>query len=390
MSITIFTHKSKIDRNGNMKVFLRVSHAGKRFFIATGLVTAEPLKGTMFPKKDKNRTTKKNRLDEIVAIAERLQLENPDVSASRLKELIAKDVSPNKKTKGKCLTDYMEQYAQTKTGRTATLYKQTSKRVSDFDMDLPLDKIDHKWLSDFERKCSKTMCINTISIHLRNIRTVFNWCIMEEVTNNYPFARFKIKSEKTKKRSLSVEQLRVLRDYPCEDFQKPYRDIFMLMFYLIGINATDLLHLRHENLNGGRIEYQRAKTGKHYSIKVEPEAMEIIKRYKGKDYLIDPLDRFKNHLDWLHHFNDGLKTIGKTYRNGCKPTGKELFPNISSYWSRHTWGTLAAEIDTPIDVIAHALGHSIPGLDVTSIYIRFNEKKVDEANRKVIDFVNSQ
>ena len=212
MSITIFTNKSKTDRNGDMKVFLRVSHAGKRFFIATGMVTAEPLKGTMFPKKDKNRTTKKNRLDEIVAIVERVQLENPDVSASRLKELIAKQVSPNKKTKGKCLSDYMEQYAQTKTGRTATLYKQTSKRVSDFDMDLPLDKIDHKWLSDFERKCSKTMRTNTISIHLRNIRTVFNWCIMEEVTTNYPFARFKIKSEKTKKRSLSVEQLRVLHD----------------------------------------------------------------------------------------------------------------------------------------------------------------------------------
>ena len=390
MSITIFANKSKTDKNGNIKVFLRISHAGKRFFVFTGLTSTEPFKGASFPKKDKNRLAKNNRLNEIVLAAERLQIENMDLSASQLKDLIMKEIDPTRKNKGKYLTGYMEQYAQTKTGRTATLYKQTLKRVSDFDMDLPLDRIDHKWLSDFERRCAKTMRTNTISIHMRNIRAVFNWCIMEGYTENYPFARYKIKSEKTAKRSLSVKQLRILRDYPCEDFQKPYRDIFMLMFYLIGINATDLLHLKHENLKDGRIEYQRAKTGKFYSIKVEPEAMTILKRYKGKNYLIDPLDRFKDHLDWLHHFNDGLKTIGKTYRNGCKPTGKSLFPDLSSYWSRHTWGTLAAEIDTPIDVIAHALGHNIPGLDVTSIYIRFNEKKVDKANRAVIDFVNSK
>ena len=95
-------------------------------------------------------------------------------------------------------------------------------------------------------------------------------------------------------------------------------------------------------------------------------------------------------MNWLHHCNDALKTIGKTYKIGVKTSGNALFPDLSTYWSRHTWSTIAAELDTPIDVIAHALGHEIPGLDVTSIYIHFNEKKVDDANRKVIDLVNSQ
>ena len=234
------------------------------------------------------------------------------------------------------------------------------------------------------------MKVNTIGIHLRNIRAVFNWAVSDEKTQNYPFSHFKIKHEETQKRSLSAADLRLLRDFPCAEYQKPYRDIFMLMFYLIGINAKDLLYLTHKNLVGDRIEYVRAKTGKRYSVKVEPEAKAIIERYKGKKYLIDPLDRFKSYLDWLHHFNDALKDIGKDCQPGKKKTGNALFPNISSYWSRHTWGTIAAEIDTPIDVIAHALGHRIPELSVTNIYIRFNEKKIDKANRAVIDFINRE
>lgn len=390
MNITPFTRPSKKDKDGNLKVFLRVNFNGKRFLVYTGITSPGELEGTIFPKTDINRVTKKNRLDAIMKGAEEILLKNHDMPANRVKPLIMALINPSKIDMGSNLVQKIEKFANTKSGRTVELYEQTARRVSEFDNIATLSSVDSKWLRDFEKYCAKTMKTNTIAIHMRNIRAVFNWCILEEETNNYPFSRFKIRHEKTAKRSLSVEQLRQLRDFPCEEFQKPYRDIFMLMFYLIGINAVDLLNLTERNIVGDRIEYVRAKTGKNYSIKVEPEAMEIINRYRGTKHLIDPLDRFKNHLDWLHHFNDGLKTIGKTYRNGCKPTGKELFPNISSYWSRHTWGTLAAEIDTPIDVIAHALGHSIPGLDVTSIYIRFNEKKVDAANRAVIDFVNSQ
>ena len=62
----------------------------------------------------------------------------------------------------------------------------------------------------------------------------------------------------------------------------------MLMFYLIGINAIDLFNLKQ--IVDGRIEYKREKTGKLYSIKVEPEAMEIINRYKGNKFLLNTLE----------------------------------------------------------------------------------------------------
>lgn len=187
-----------------------------------------------------------------------------------------------------------------------------------------------------------------------------------------PLRRFSIKKEETRKRSLTAEQLRLLRDYPCEEYQIRYRDMFMLMFYLIGVNAADLFNAKHSALVNGRFEYKRAKTGKLYSIKVEPEAQAIIEKYKGKDYLLNIMDEYGNYKDFLHRMGIGLKQIGETERKGLggKKSRNPLFPDLSSYWARHTWDTVAAELDVPKEVIAHALGHSWANSTTTDIYIR--------------------
>jgi hypothetical protein len=43
-------------------------------------------------------------------------------------------------------------------------------------------------------------------------------------------------------------------------------------------------------------------------------------------------------------------------------------------------------LDIPVETIAAALGHGY-GNQITAIYINFEQSKVDDANRKVIDWV---
>ena len=85
--------------------------------------------------------------------------------------------------------------------------------------------------------------------------------------------------------------------------------------------------------------------------------------------------------------NKALKQMGPYERvgRGGKKIRHPLFPEITSYWARHSWATIAASLDIPKDTIAHALGHG--GNTVTDIYIDFDQTKVDEANRKVLDWV---
>lgn len=257
------------------------------------------------------------------------------------------------------------------------------------------------WLRDFEQWLGATCSVNTRGIHLRNIRAVMNAAIDEGVVpaDLYPFRRFKIKKEETMKRSLSVGDLRRLRDYPCEGWQRKYVDVFMLSFYLAGINLVDLMGLPPLGADGV-IRYRRSKTGVLCQLSVPPEARAIIERYRGERHLLWFGERLKPGAegwhDWLHRFNEGLQKVGPSgymyVRRKGQCGGKQrvkvynaLFPELTSYWARHTWATLAAEIDVPDAVIDAALGHKSP-CRMADIYIRRDARKVDEAVRRVIEY----
>jgi site-specific recombinase XerD len=284
-----------------------------------------------------------------------------------------------------CFRRYANQKAADKTKQS---YLFTLKRMTDFDPKIGskrFEDVTKSYLTDFDNYLAITSkSKNGRNVHLRNIRAVFNSAIDDNITQFYPFRTFKIRPVATRKRSLTLTELREFMTYPVEDFQRRYVDLFMLDLYLIGINLVDLCNAR--SIVNGRLEYQRAKTKRLYSIKVEPEALAIIERYKGKEYLLNILDDGKNYHDFLQRMNLNLKRIGKVevLQNG-KKIYEPLHSDISTYWARHTWATIAASLDIPKEVIAHALGH---GNDtVTDIYINFDMKKVDDANRKVIDYI---
>lgn len=349
-----------------------------------------------YNKKEINYQRKNNHLKDIIQKAERLIIEvsenNRVVSDAYLRDKL-KEIVKGKMPIDKVFVDYIDEFAKTKlNARTVDIYIQTKNKIQKFDSDCKFEDIDRAWLTKFERwMIDSGMKTNACAVHMRNIRAVFNYCIDEEYTTLYPFRKFKIKKEETRKRSLTVEQLRTLRDYPCEEYQIRYRDIFMLMFYMIGINAIDLFHAKESDVVDGRLEYKRSKTGKLYSVLIQPEAQAIIDKYRGKNYLLNVLDDYKNYKDFLHRMGDALKDIGPMERKGLggKKIRQPLFPDISSYWARHTWATIAASLDIPKEVISAGLGHEI-GSSITSIYIDFNMKKVDDANRAVIDYVKKE
>lgn len=278
-------------------------------------------------------------------------------------------------------------FAESKKESTQKIYRHTYRRMKAYADDLEtlsFEDITDEWLRGFESFLEKTSKKNSRNIHFRNIRAVFNDAINNEITAAYPFRRFKIRPVATAKRSLSAEQLRTLFDYPVEPNVEKYLDMFKLTFFLIGINTIDLCHLKE--VRDGRIEYYRSKTGRLYSIKVEPEAMAIIEKYRGENQLLNILDRCSSHINYRKRLNKNLRLIGETTVGKYgKKTVKPLFPEITTYWARHTWATIAAELEIPKETIAAALGHG--GNTVTDIYIDFDRKKIDEANRRVIDFV---
>lgn len=358
--------------------------------------TPETFNNGFFTNVDKNHKAKNTSLLSIISKVQ-TELINLNVidklrsmTDNQVKEHMKNLLFGDKNKKDKTFLDCFDEFVSMKSNEgTKILYNTTRNKIVAFDEKCTFETIDKKWLTRFQNMMeAEGLKINSYAIHLRNVRSVFNYAIDEEITTLYPFRKFKIKKEETKKRCLTIEQIRTLINYDCEPYQKRYRDIFMLIFYLIGINISDLLKLKPENLINGRIEYHRNKTNKLYSIFVTPEALDIIERYKGKNYLLNIMDEYTDYRNFTKRMNISLKQIGTMERKGRggKKERQVLFKDISSYWARHSWATFAAELDIPIETISMALGHSI-GKSVTNIYVKFNEKKIDEANRKVIDWI---
>jgi len=259
----------------------------------------------------------------------------------------------------------------------ADLLKYTAAKIKEFTTmeKLEFAQIDYKFLAEFEIYLQKQgLKINAVSVYLRNIRIIYNNAIDEGLVelNLYPFRRFKIRSESTRKRNIELETLRKIKNFELDGVEEYARDMFLLSFYLLGINFIDLYYLGQ--LKAGRVEYRRKKTGKLYSVKVLPPAMKIIKKYPGKEYLMDCSERYNSVYQFRKSTNKFLDRIRKRLKIADK---------ITTYYARHTWATIASDMDIAKEIISAALGHE-SGNPTTDIYIDFDLKKVDRANEKII------
>lgn len=273
---------------------------------------------------------------------------------------------------------------------------------------LPFMTMSKSWLDGFQSWYCMTGSQNSAAIHLRNIRTLFNVAVDDYGLSQeyYPFRKFKIKTEETIHKDLEPEEIARLMAYPAKNnFQQTAIDLWLLSFFLVGINFKDLLLMEKEHLKKGRLVYNRHKTKTIFSVKVEPEAQALINKYHGKKLLLSFTERQKAvqekkdrttplYKDVLDRTNEELKKIAGLINNQAKAKLLEenpkaefeevIEPNLSTYYARHSWASIASRLDIPHDVIREALGHT---RSVTDIYIKFYTKRIDEANRKIIDHI---
>lgn len=223
--------------------------------------------------------------------------------------------------------------------------------------------------------------------HMRDLRTLFN--AAREIYNNedlgiyrikhYPFKKYKVGSPPlTKKRNNTLEQVLVIRDCVTKPGSRAElaKELYMLSFYLCGMNAVDLYQLTERDIRNGRVDYNRSKTeGKRkdnafISIKIINEAKPLLEKYIGKLSL-----RYSgcDCLNWA--LCKGMEQLRKL-------TG---IPELTLYWARHTFASTARnDCRMSKDDVALALNHVDEGNRTTDIYIAKDWKIVDDVQRKVI------
>lgn len=375
-TIKIYLDKRSCSESGLAPLKIAINHKSKTAYI--------PLNLKILPENWNSVTEKiinhphKNSYNNII-LSRKLEIEKKileinqtvrvhSLSAIELRDMILKEDNQPEEL---LFIPYYEKFMQSKVAKQTQLtYYSALKQIKEFGGEnLRFVDINRQWLKDFDYFLfQKNISTNSRTLYLSKIKATFNDALDNELINFYPFRRFPMKLAKTRKRSLSLEQLRrILALTPTNKVGIMSLNVFKLTFCLIGINAVDLIS-DNTKLNGNRIEYFRAKTKHFYSIKIETEIESLYEWFvKNKPY-----KNYKTLASFEMTVNQTLKTITH-------------LPDISLYWARHTWATMAAELDIPKETIAAALGHSQNS--VTDVYIRFDNRKIDAANRKVLDYV---
>jgi len=335
----------------------------------------------------------KNRLLELEKKALGIPSSNEELSPSSIREALLNQ----RKSTPLTFLEYANQQIQSLKDQerfgNASVYQTAVNRLVKYTGSrATLTSIDYKVISGFETQLLKEgVSRNTIASYMREIRAILNSAIKNGLLEraSYAFSNFRIKTEKTVSRAITKDDLEKIRCYSLAEGSKLWhsRNIFFLIFNLIGISFIDLALLTNDSIQNGRIVYRRRKTGKIYSIKINPEADRILNLYRSVEskYLISSfnLDAVLK-PDELEIIHQKLKVCNKY----LKDLGKLLSLPIplTTYVARYSWANIAKASGYSKDLIAEALGHEY-GNAITGIYLdSYGDEVIDGVNEKVTDF----
>lgn len=272
---------------------------------------------------------------------------------------------------------------------TAHVYQSTLNRIHDFMGGRPLtfDDITPQWLQAFQSYLlQRSLGWNTISTYMRMLRAVYYRAVDEGRAPFRPrlFKAVYTGTRVTVKRALDEQSLRRLkRCIPSSPCLERARRLFMLLFMLRGIPFVDIAYMRRCDLKDNFLTYRRHKTGACLTVRVEPEARQLIHLLKSDDpdspylfpFVRDPGPQgYRQYTNALRRFNYQLKRLASQMEGEVK---------LSSYAARHSWATLANYHNFQPELICNAMGHS--SVKVTETYFkRHTDDRIHEMNRSLL------
>lgn len=280
---------------------------------------------------------------------------------------------------GVTLGEYYQRILEGKRGSTRTMFIRArtayTKAIPRL-MDLPLAAITDREVAKVDAYLREHLAPNTRNAYISKLTQVLKRAHTEGLIGSDPGRGVKLKAVVTRSRALTLEQLRLLLSQePANGAEAEALDFFRLSFYLRAINPIDLSTAKKSDIFNGRLLYQRHKTGKDYSVRIEPEAQGIIDR-RGNSTLIWGAALKRDLRNYHQDLNEALRRL--SVRIGLPP--------VTMYWARHTFSTLMLEAGIPSEMMSAALGHTF-GVRVTMGYVTVRERPVDEAARRVYDYV---
>ena len=261
------------------------------------------------------------------------------------------------------------------TRRTLAEFIKTEFKVSD----LAFGQLNEQFIREFQEfvVIEKGLGVQTVRHYLAILKKICRIAFKEGYSDKYYFEHYKLpKQKETAPRALSKEDFEKIRDIEltgCRPEHSIVRDMFLFACYA-GTSYVDVVAITPDNLsrddNGALwLKYRRGKNGQLSRVKLLPEAITLIEKYRDDTRAtLFPVIPYQA-LKWC------LTSI--KMKVGIKG-------RLSYHMGRHSFSTLMTlENGVPIETVSKMLGHA--DIRSTQVYARVTPKKLFEDMDKYIE-----
>lgn len=386
--ILFFIKKTRVSKNGEVPVLLRVTVNGLRAETSVNLKVNPDLwhaptgrtLGTDAKSEELNNTLDTIKL-KVMKIYREMEFDGLKITA---KAIIEKYQGKDEKLQMsllKVFKDHNERCAMlagkdmspATVERYETCYRHTQEFIRDCfgKDDVSLEEVNHKFIVDYEffLKTKRNCCHNTATKYLKNFKKIIRIALANEWMKKDPFANIRFHLDEVEPDFLEDHEIKKIMDKPIKiERLAVVRDTFIFCCFT-GLAFSDVKGLKREHLavdNNGAlwIRKRRQKTNNMCNIPLLDIPKQILERYRNHPNCI------KNDTLLPVPCNQKMNAYLKEIADIC-----EIEKELTTHTGRHSYATSVCLANgVTIENVAKMLGHS--DTKMTRHYARVLDKSI--------------
>ena len=380
---------TKVLANGQHKIRIAVSHNWDTRYIPTSIVIDslnEFKNGKIVERSDKELLNAKLKriYDTYYERCESIEYAD-SLTCTQLVKIITSPINGEQHRKFEDIVEeFLSQIDEDDREKTHKLYKLAAKHFIRFTGPGALmEHITPIRINNYLTHLRKSKLSPTsIKIYITLLKVIINYAIkMRYVEYKVdPFVTASIPSAKKRDTYITVEQLKIIRDMVPNQYNvSVVRDIFMLTYYLAGMNLVDMLayDFRTNIVDYIRIKTRNTKDGDRLtSFAIPDEAKPLIKKYMNKNTGKLVFGKYKTYVSCYNTLTRKMKVL---------KTVAGVTHNLTLYSARKSFVQHGYDLGIPLSTLEYCIGQSMKEDRPIFNYVSIMKKHADKAIREILD-----
>lgn len=377
---------AKVLKDGKHKIRIMLSHNSAATYIPTDCIIDDmsqfrngQVKGR--PDADMMNVKLRKLLNYYQDIIDNIAYIN-NYSCVELREILVKKKTHDNAKFSDAMSAYLDELKEEERYKSEKLYRLACQSFIRECGDMFLTMITEKDIKIFRRNLEKRkLSPTTVRIYMTLVKVVIHFAVKRKMCKfeDDPFEDVSTPSANIRELDLTIREIKAIRDLEAPKYNICVaRDIFMLSYYLGGMNLVDMLEV---DFRKNYIEYYRQKTKnkKHGESKtafsIQPEARDIINKYMKKNgkLVFGKYDTFGKAYSVISRKMDELAELAGIRKR------------VVFYSARKSFVQHGFDLGIALETLEYCIGQSMKTNRPIFNYVRVMRNHADKAMRQIFD-----